>query len=67
MAGQGCAVYIKSIMPEKMKIKLVIIDTYELEGRKKPLEYFINPNEVKHIDYWKYSPNSCPRTIETVF
>ena len=66
-AGQGCAVYIKSIMPDKMKIKLVIIDTYEREERKKPLEYFINPSETTHIDYWKYSPDSCRRIIETVF
>lgn len=66
-AGQGCAVYIKSIMPDKMKIKLVIIDTYEREERKKPLEYFINPEQTSHIDYWKYSPDSCRRIIETVF
>ena len=66
-AGQGCAVYIKSIMPDKMKIKLVIIDTYEIEARKKPLEYFINPEQTSHIDYWKYSPDSCRRIIETVF
>lgn len=66
-AGQGCAVYIKSIMPDKMKIKLVIIDTYEREERKKPLEYFISPSETTHIDYWKYSPDSCRRIIETVF
>ena len=65
--GQGCAVYIKSIMPDKMKIKLVIIDTYEREERKKPLEYFIDPSEISHIDYWKYSPDSCKRIIETVF
>ncbi len=66
-AGQGCAVYIKSIMPDKMKIKLVIIDTYERKERKKPLEYFINPEQTSHIDYWKYSPDSCRRIIETVF
>jgi len=66
-AGQGCAVYIKSIIPDKMKIKLVIIDTYEREERKKPLEYFINPEQTSHIDYWKYSPDSCRRIIETVF
>jgi small subunit ribosomal protein S1 len=66
-AGQGCAVYIKSIMPDKMKIKLVIIDTYEREERKKPLEYFINPEQTSHIDYWKYSPDSCRRIIETIF
>ncbi len=66
-AGQGCAVYIKSMMPDKMKIKLVIIDTYELEGRKRSTEYFVNTSEVSHLDYWKYSPDCCPKIIETVF
>lgn len=66
--GESCAVYIKSIMPEKMKIKLVIIDTYDnksdTELQKK---YFIDTETVKHIDYWKYSPDSCEKLIETVF
>lgn len=65
--GEKCAVYIKSIMPEKMKIKLVIIDTYEDKSKDKPKEYFIDTRAVSHIDYFKYSPDSCPRIIETVF
>lgn len=66
-AGQKCAVYIKSIIPEKMKIKLVIIDTYENSDPKKPLEYFVNTDAVTHMDYWKYSPDSSNRVVETVF
>lgn len=66
-AGESCAVYIKSIIPEKMKIKLVIIDTYDTPQAKKPLEYFVDTNTVTHIDYWRYSPDSCSRVIETIF
>lgn len=66
-AGQSCAVYIKSIVPEKMKIKLVIIDTYDAPQPQKNNEYFIDTDLVTHIDYWKYSPDSCDRIIETVF
>lgn len=65
--GQTAAVYIKNIIPERMKIKLVIIDACRSEQR--PLErmnYFIPP-EVDHIDYWRYSPEGNHRIIESVF
>ncbi|MBO5356303.1 MAG: S1 RNA-binding domain-containing protein [Clostridia bacterium] len=66
--GQSCAVYIKSIIPEKMKIKLVIIDTYDTEPRRISKEdYYIDTDTTSHIDYWKYSPNACNKIIETVF
>lgn len=63
-AGQSAAVYIKSIIPEKMKIKLVIVDTQSSGTGTKPPEYFI---EGDRIDYWKYSPDSCSKIIETIF
>ena len=67
-AGERCSVYIKSIMPEKMKIKLVIIDTCESDlPSKNTLDYFVDTRGLEHMDYWKYSPESCPRVIETVF
>ena len=65
--GQNCAVYIKNIVPEKMKIKLAIIDTYEPQSKQKPLEYFVDTSTVTHIDYWKYSPDSCQKVIESIF
>ena len=65
--GESCAVYIKSIMPEKMKIKLVIIDSYEKTAPQRCAEYFIDTDKVFHIDYWRYSPDSCPKIIETDF
>ncbi len=66
-AGQTCAVYIKSIVPEKMKIKLVIIDTYDTSPSKKPLDYFVDTDKVTHMDYWRYSPESCNKIVETKF
>ena len=65
--GQTAAVYIKSIIPEKMKIKLILIDTDDQPERPKPLNYFIDPESVLHIDAWKYSPSGSPKIIETIF
>jgi small subunit ribosomal protein S1 len=65
--GQSAAVYIKSIIPEKMKIKLIIIDSHDSEEYPEQLEYFIDTDSVTHIDSWQYSPPSCKRVIESVF
>ena len=65
--GQTAAVYIKSIIPEKMKIKLIIIDAHDAPHYAEPLEYFIDINNVTHMDSWVYSPPSCKRVIESVF
>lgn len=66
-AGQVAAVYIKSIIPEKMKIKLIIIDSHDSPAPRTPLEYFIDTESVTHIDSWVYSPPSCKKVIESVF
>lgn len=65
--GQAAAVYIKSIIPEKMKIKLIIIDSHDAPETPEPLEYFIDTENITHIDSWQYSPKSCKRVIESVF
>ena len=65
--GQVAAVFIKAIIPEKMKVKLVIIDTQDGENAPVPPRYFIDTGEVRHIDRWRYSPASCKRVIESVF
>ena len=66
--GQSCAVYIKSIIPEKMKIKLVIIDTYD-EPRKENIKkyYKIDTSKTKHLSSFKYSPDCADKLIETIF
>jgi len=64
--GDCCSVYIKSIIPERMKIKLVIIDTLKVSPPS-PIRYFVDTDKVRHISRWQYSPNGCRRMIESVF
>ena len=65
----GCraAVYIKSIIPERMKIKLVLIDCSGEHVAASPLKYFVNTSKVRHIDRWRYSPDCCEKITESVF
>ena len=62
--GQQASVYIKSIIPEKMKIKLIIIDTFDSRRTPSPPEYFYEGN---HISRFLYSPEGCKKVVETVF
>lgn len=71
LIGQRVAVYIKSIIPERMKIKLVLIDickddASECTKPQKP-SYFVDCESIKHISYWRYSPLSSKKLIETDF
>lgn len=66
-AGDNVSVYIKSIIPEKMKIKLVLIDIGTETKNATPIQYFIDTNKNQHIDIWQYSPTNCAKTVETVF
>lgn len=63
--SQNASVYIKSIIPEKMKIKLIIIDTFDSKEEKKNEEKYFYEGE--HIDNWQYSPDISEKTIKTVF
>lgn len=67
VVGQSVTVYIKSIIPEKMKIKLIIIDPYSDSEFNAPMEYFIDTKNVTHLDSWTYSPDKCKRCIGTFF
>lgn len=63
--GGRCGVYIKSILPARMKLKLVIIDAGDSAPTPPPpLRYFITEG---HISHWLYSPAGCEKRIETVF
>ncbi len=64
--GQTAAVYIKNIIPERMKLKLVLIDSYRGEREPERRVSGYDPS-VAHLDRWRYSPISCDRVIETVF
>lgn len=65
--GARVAVYIKSIIPERMKIKLVIIDAYKGSSPPRTLKYYIDTDSVRHIDYWRYSPQGNVKVIESIF
>jgi small subunit ribosomal protein S1 len=68
MIGRTCAVFIKSIISERMKIKLVLLDTYRSEpSLPTPLVYYIRGDETEHISRWDYSPADARKRIETVF
>ena len=63
-AGQQASVYIKSLIPEKMKVKLIIVDSFDADYNPIKLKYFLNSG---HIDKWVYSPESCDKITETIF
>ncbi len=65
--GDSVAVYIKSIIPDKMKVKLVIIDHSEGAKNAPAPIYFTDCRSVSHISSWRYSPPSCTRIIESIF
>ena len=62
--GQTVSVYIKSIIPEKMKIKLAIVETFDEADMKPELKYF---ETGEHISCWNYSPEGAIKNIQTVF
>lgn len=62
--GQTAGVYIKSILPERMKIKLIIVDAFAEARENAPLRYF---TDCEHLDRWVYSPDCCDKIIESVF
>ncbi len=64
MTGQSVSVYIKAIIPEKMKIKLIIVDVCGETEPLKKIRYFF---ENEHMDIWKYAPESSDKIIETIF
>lgn len=64
--NEVASVYIKSIIPERMKIKLVIIDSH-YSRHQAPKTRFLPREEAKHIDRWCYSPDVSEKRIETCF
>lgn len=62
--GQQASVYIKSIIPNKMKIKLIIIDTFDSQPVIKQPKYYF---DGEHIDEFVYSPPQCEKYISTHF
>ena len=66
--GQSAAVYIKSIVKERMKIKLVLIDASDnAPATRRPLRFYVDPDTTPHMSYWRYSPADCRKTVEMRF
>ncbi|MEG2174258.1 MAG: S1 RNA-binding domain-containing protein [Oscillospiraceae bacterium] len=62
--GMHASVYIKSLLPARMKVKLIIIDAFQADYPAAALEYFISGGCIKR---WCYSPEGADRLVETVF
>ena len=62
--GQAVSVYIKNILPEKMKIKLVIVNKNISQSLRFEPHYFITEGRMKS---WVYSTPQSHKQIETVF
>ena len=59
------SVYIKAILPDRMKIKLTLIHRLEPEPGPEPLSYFITSGQLSR---WDYSPpGRLAHKIQTVF
>ena len=62
--GQQASVFIKSIVPSRMKIKLIIIETFDGQYQPEPPRYYFSGD---HLERFQYSPDGCDRKIESLF
>lgn len=63
--GDRVSVYLKSILPDRMKIKLLVIEQLPPAQEPAPFRYFITSGR---IDRWQYAPEGCQKPgSETLF
>lgn len=62
--GDAVSVFIKSIRPERMKIKLQVIQRLPSPPGPEPLTYQVTDGQLTQ---WVYSPPGCEKMVETVF
>lgn len=62
--GMEVSVYIKNIIPSKMKIKLIVIDMFDTEKKPSPPRYFYEGDKIKEF---LYSPIDCEKIVESKF
>jgi small subunit ribosomal protein S1 len=62
--NQQASVYIKAIIPEKMKIKLIIVDICDYSYINHTYDYFIDSG---HMNRWVYSTPESDKTIVSEF
>ena len=63
-AGECVSVYIKALIPEKMKVKLIIVDVCEKMETANSFRYYYDGN---HMNRWLYTPENSSKVIESVF
>lgn len=62
--GQAVSVYIKNILPDKMKIKLVVVNKNLGQPLRFEPHYFVTKGRISR---WTYSTPQSRKQIETVF
>lgn len=65
--GMETAVYIKSILPDRMKIKLSVLDVLQNTGKRLICaeDYVLREGRMRR---WQYQPDVCSKScIETIF
>jgi small subunit ribosomal protein S1 len=62
--NQEVTVYIKSIIPDKMKVKLIIVATAEISTMPSSFRYFY---DMDYMNSWEYSTPTSPKSITTSF
>jgi len=62
--GDSVSVFIKSMDPSRMKIKLQLIAKLPDPPESEPLRYRVTDGTLTH---WIYSPPGCSKVVETVF
>ena len=62
--GQQASVFIKNILPNRMKIKLVIVECFDYTYTPEPPQYAFTGT---HMDSFVYSPEECEKIISTQF
>lgn len=62
--GQAASVYIKALIPEKMKVKLIIVDVFENTSFPSKINYFINSGRLTR---WEYSTKEAEKNIVSEF
>ena len=62
--GQYVSVFVKAIIPEKCKVKLVIVDTLAEKPTNTDIKYFITEGKLTE---WNYTTEGVTKQIKTVF
>lgn len=62
--GQQASVFIKSILPNRMKVKLVIVECFDYAYKPEPPTYYFDGG---HINEFIYSPPESDKYIGTIF